>query len=238
MLKVLLESRAPSAPRTRRFASAAASAVLHVALVVAAVALTMPGSVDATVPDPPPAGPIWIAPPAPAPRVAAPSPAPAVPSLREGLRALTIVAPEFTPHKLPPIDVGPAIPPDEIRIGGPGIGTASSIGAGDAALSGGGSVVDERLVDRVPRIVGRAPEPRYPATLREAGVQGRVVVQLVVDTLGRAELGELQVVESAHPLFVDAVRAALARYHFTVGEAGGRKVRTRVQIPFDFTLVQ
>ncbi len=238
MLNILLESRAPRAPRTRRFASAVASAALHVALVVAAVALTMPGSVDATVPDLPPAGPIWIAPPTPAPPAARPSAAPAAPSLPEGLTR-SIAAPVFTPHELPPIDVGPAIPPDEIRIGGGStIGTGSPLGAGDPALLGGGGVLDERMVDRAPRIVGRALEPRYPAPLREAGVQGRVVVQFVVDTLGRAELGELHVVESAHPLFVDAVRAALARYRFTVGESGGRKVRTRVQIPFDFTLVK
>ena len=65
-----------------------------------------------------------------------------------------------------------------------------------------------------------------------------MVVQCVVDTLGRAELAELQVIETAHPLFVDAVCSALARYRFSVGEAAGRKVRTRVQIPCEFALVR
>jgi protein TonB len=64
------------------------------------------------------------------------------------------------------------------------------------------------------------------------------VVQFVVDTVGRAELADLQVIEAPHPLFVDAVRSALARYRFSVGEAAGRKVRTRVQIPFEFTLTR
>ena len=36
--------------------------------------------------------------------------------------------------------------------------------------------------------------------------------------------------------FAESVRAALPRFRFSPGEAGGRKVRTRVQIPFDFTL--
>ena len=63
-------------------------------------------------------------------------------------------------------------------------------------------------------------------------------MQFVIDTLGRAELDGLQVVESAHPQFVEAIRAALARYRFSPGEAGGRRVRTRVQLPFDFALVR
>jgi hypothetical protein len=37
---------------------------------------------------------------------------------------------------------------------------------------------------------------------------------------------------------VESVREALARYRFSVGEAGGRKVRTRVQLPFEFTLAR
>jgi protein TonB len=96
--------------------------------------------------------------------------------------------------------------------------------------------MDERLVDRAPRLAERAIEPRYPTSLREAGIEGRVVVQFVVDTLGRAEVDELHVVESPHPQFVESVRAALARYRFTVGESAGRTVRTRVQMPFQFTL--
>jgi protein TonB len=87
-------------------------------------------------------------------------------------------------------------------------------------------------------VSGRALEPRYPSSLRDAGVQGRVVVQFVVDTLGRAEMAELQVVETPHALFVESVRAALSHYRFSPGEAGGRKVRTRVQVPFDFRLTK
>ncbi|HET7189424.1 MAG TPA: energy transducer TonB, partial [Gemmatimonadaceae bacterium] len=112
------------------------------------------------------------------------------------------------------------------------------VGGGPSILAGSGGVVDERLVDRAPRLMGTAVEPKYPASLRAAGIEGRVVVQFVVDTLGRAELADLQVVETPHTLFVDAVRAALARYRFTVGEAAGRKVRTRVQLPFVFTLTR
>jgi protein TonB len=234
MLNVLLESRAP---RARRMRSTMASAMVHAALIAGAVALTMPGPVKATSVDV--RDPVYITPP---PQPAHPivrrgSPRPDTPT--ESWQPPKVDVPRFVPESLPPIDsVGPTLPPDDIAIGHHGGDTVSPIGVGGPLLGSDGSPVDEHLVDRAPRLLGRALEPSYPASLRQAGVQGRVVVQFVVDTAGRAELTDLQVVETAHPLFVDAVRAALARYHFSVGEAGGRKVRTRVQMPFEFALIR
>ena len=109
-----------------------------------------------------------------------------------------------------------------------------SFGSGGGVLSG--SVLNEMEVDRAPRVLGAAPEPRYPELLRGAGVTGRVVVQFVVDTLGRAEPASVQVMDATRAEFAESVRAALPRFRFSAGEAAGRKVRTRVQIPFDFTL--
>ena len=63
-------------------------------------------------------------------------------------------------------------------------------------------------------------------------------VQFVVDTLGRAEMSGLRVVEESDPLFAQSVRAVLPRYRFSPGEVGGQKVRTLVQVPFEFTIVR
>ncbi len=93
-----------------------------------------------------------------------------------------------------------------------------------------------RALDRAPQMIGLAVQPRYPESLRAAGITGRVVVQFVVDTTGRAEPGSVEVQESPRPEFADAVRAALPRFRFTPGEVNGRKVRTRVQLPFEFSL--
>lgn len=236
MLNVLLESRAR---RPRRVGSTLASALVHAALIAGAVALTLPHPVDARSRVNPPIGPVIFAVP---PRATPPTPSTgarsASPAPDNGPTPTRIDIPVVIPDHLPPIDVGPAIPPDQILIGGSDARPGSPIGGGSSSLTGTGGVVDELLVDRAPRLMGNAPEPKYPASLRAAGIEGRVVVQFVVDTLGRAELGDLQVVESPHPLFVDAVRSALARYRFTIGEAAGRKVRTRVQLPFVFTLTR
>jgi protein TonB len=231
MFDVLLES---SARRPRRAGSTAASALMHGALMAAAVALTVPHAVDAN-PAKPPKPPIYI---------------PIHPEThhdaRSGRRSSgggsqtspkTVTIPIFTSTELPPIDLAiaqPALPePDASaneltkRVGNLGV---------LPSLEYQGGVADEQMVDRVPRVLGRSPEPRYPTALREAGVQGRVVAEFVVDTLGRAEMDGLTLEPQAQPLFNEAVRGVLSRYRFTPGAIGDRKVRTRVQLPFDFTL--
>jgi periplasmic protein TonB len=230
MFDVLLESRArpPRRPRTTL-----ASMLVHGALVAAAIGLTRPGSGRAITPPTPPKPPIYL---------------PMHPETRVDHRTdhrsgpvgaqmgRSIPVPIFNPTELPPIDLAIAVPvaePDTPKASGDFTRRGFPIDGG--WLQYQGDVVDEHNVDRTPRVIGRAPEPRYPAPLRDSGIQGRVVAEFVVDTLGRAEMDGLKV-DAPQALFGEAVRAVLPRYHFTPGEAAGHKVRTRVQLPFDFAL--
>jgi hypothetical protein len=45
------------------------------------------------------------------------------------------------------------------------------------------------------------PAPRYPAALEQAGIIGRVELEYVVDTTGRAEPGSLRTLLTTHPAF-------------------------------------
>lgn len=76
--------------------------------------------------------------------------------------------------------------------------------------------------------------PKYPPDLRAAGIEGEVLVQFVVDTTGRAEMASLEVLQSSHEAFAEAVRVALAEMRFTTADVSGRKVRQLVQLPFVF----
>ena len=232
MLDVLLESRSR---KPRRLAGTIASGLLHAALISAAIAVARPtrgGAVTATRRD---STVIYVVPPAvkrSAPQEQRIGRPPTNPRLPNYDRVLEIPI-------APPVELrGPVIADTAVcRDCTTGAATGSSITTGVVAAAPiGTGVMDVHDVDRAPRLIGRPIEPRYPATLREAGVQGRVIVQFVVDTLGRAEVGDLQVIQSPHVLFTESVREALARYRFVPGEAGGRRVPTRVQIPFDFKL--
>jgi TonB family protein len=78
--------------------------------------------------------------------------------------------------------------------------------------------------------------PRYPDALRSANVQGEVLVQFVVDTLGRAEMNTFRVLRSTDMLFTTAVRSAVPDYEFSPAIKDNRKVRQLVQMPFYFCL--
>src|SRR5437870_4798502 len=73
------------------------------------------------------------------------------------------------------------------------------------------------------------------ATLRRPGTTGTVTVQLVIDTLGRAEPGSL-VLQSSHPGFEGAARAYVLGALFRPGRTHGRAVRVLVRLPISFTL--
>jgi periplasmic protein TonB len=81
-------------------------------------------------------------------------------------------------------------------------------------------------------------QPRYPDILRQAGVEGEVLAQFVVDTTGRAEAGSFKVLKSSHDLFAQSVRSALPSMRFIPAEVGGRKVKQLVQQPFAFTIAK
>jgi len=95
----------------------------------------------------------------------------------------------------------------------------------------------EQVEKQVAVIAGNAP-PRYPEALRQAGVEGRVIAEFVVNELGRTEEASIRFVQSDNHLFEDAVRLALRRMRFIPAEVGGRKVRQLVEMPFVFTLAR
>jgi len=89
-------------------------------------------------------------------------------------------------------------------------------------------------VDRIATAVTEAPV-EYPAMLRHQQVEGRVVAEFVVDTLGRVEPKSVRIVSATHALFANAARSALPRARYTPAELEGRKVRQLVVLPVRFT---
>lgn len=83
-----------------------------------------------------------------------------------------------------------------------------------------------------------ATAPRYPDILRKAGVEGEVLVQFVVDTMGNVEPATFKTLKATHELFASAVREALPGMTFTPARLKGAKVRQLVQQPFSFAMAR
>jgi protein TonB len=230
MLGSLIESR-----RTRAYGGAlgggAVSMVVHAALITGAVYATLraaePRGVDRPVVPLPPLG--DAKPPAP-PKPRAPAP---------GLPAIgpyVLLVPAVVPSEIPPPS---GVPFDPTLFTGVDTGTARPWGrdtvAGPPAPRG--SVYSTEVVEDRPERIG-GPAPLYPEILRQAGIQGQVTVECVVDTAGRAELASVRVVSSTNPLFDTPAREAVAASLFRPGRLGGRTVRVRVLVPLSFVLTR
>lgn len=83
-----------------------------------------------------------------------------------------------------------------------------------------------------------APTPRYPDALREAGVEGEVTLEFVVDTTGRVDGGSVRVISTPADAFVVSVRDALVATRYHPALVGGRRVRQLVRQEFVFSLTQ
>lgn len=92
--------------------------------------------------------------------------------------------------------------------------------------------VDLAVVDEMPVLVS-LPAPRYPEMARQAGVEGRVTLGLLVGRMGRVE--QVRVLESI-PALDEAARAAALEARFTPARWQHRSVRVWVTMPIRFSL--
>jgi TonB family protein len=81
-----------------------------------------------------------------------------------------------------------------------------------------------------------SPLPVYPDLLRQAGVEGQVILEAVVDTTGRVLAQSILVVAVTHPGFVAPARQALLATLFRPAMVAGKAVRTRVRVPYEFAI--
>jgi len=168
-------------------------------------------------PPPPPPPDVVVAPPPP-----------------KGFQVLT--APVEIPDVIPDIDLSKKVT-DEADFSGKGVagGVAKGVEGGKAVVQSDQPYFEFQVEKPVVPAPGSV-SPRYPDMLRQAGVEGEVLAQFVVDTTGRAEPGSLKILKSSHDMFVQSVKNALPNMKFIPAEVGGRKVKQLVQQPFTFSI--
>jgi TonB family protein len=116
---------------------------------------------------------------------------------------------------------------------GPVVDTARAVL--DTARGDERYVVVAAAVDSGPTFIN-CPPPDYPDTLRRARIQGRVILELVIDTLGRPEPGSVRALTSPHDSLSRAAVNAMLACTFTAARFRGRAVRVLVNIPIDFNI--
>jgi protein TonB len=235
MLTTLLES---NAPRQRRRAGTLASICVHTAAIVGAVVATgsaRPNPVRPEIRVTP--GPVFVRPTVQPPDVR---------STRQRAEGTSSDASTVSMPIEPLVVLSPPKPGSDrlgdvdpvALLGADPLGRVTRLGTigGDSlgpALDSGPRTAT--TVDRVAVLLA-PPRPHYPDQLRAAGVTGRVVVRMIVDTLGRVEAGSVAVRESSHDLFTRAVMTSVSGLRFVPAEVGGRRVRMLVDLPFEFRL--
>ena len=79
-------------------------------------------------------------------------------------------------------------------------------------------------------------QPVYPLSLRDANVQGEVVVEFIVNTEGN--VAKVGVVRTTNPGFINAAIASVVRWKFVPGEKDGRPVNTSMVVPILFRITE
>jgi protein TonB len=137
---------------------------------------------------------------------------------------------------LPPLPVIEPIPGTTDHPATAPVGPEKAVGVPlDAWGLGNAAPLPDSLVQERPELLA-TPQPVYPARLREAGVEGSVVVQVVVDTMGRAEPASVRVLQHSESGFDAAALEAIRGARFRPARVWGRAVRVLVQVPVAFRI--
>jgi TonB family protein len=101
----------------------------------------------------------------------------------------------------------------------------------------GDSIMTEFMVDSAVVRYEDGASPAYPESMLRRRIEGSVIVQYVVDTLGHADTLTFRVISATHADFARAVKTTLPRMRFRPAIMANRLVPQLVQQPFAFRIL-
>ena len=105
-----------------------------------------------------------------------------------------------------------------------------------APIALGDSIMTEFMVDSAVVRYEDGAAPTYPESMLKRRIEGSVLVQYVVDTLGHADTATFRVISATHADFANAVKSTLPRMRFRPAIMANRLVPQLVQQPFAFKI--
>ncbi len=141
----------------------------------------------------------------------------------------TVVAVTDIPTSIPPVNLNDKIDPEDFK----GIGVEG--GSASGIMPPGGDVWSPDIVQERPEMLSHPPLV-YPELLKQAGIEGTVIAQAIVDTTGRVEANSIRIVDSPNPGFDQSARDLLLKSLYRPARVYGRAVRVLIQQPIAFTI--
>jgi protein TonB len=129
-----------------------------------------------------------------------------------------------------PIDTPPAQPPSTTTSYRIETALPNAVTGGQGTGSG---FIDVRLLDNAPKVSSQK-RPTYPYGARHDSLEGKVLVEFVVDYSGRVL--NPRVVSSTNSIFEEPTLQAVSQWRFEPGRRDGRTVRFRMMVPVEFHL--
>jgi len=143
----------------------------------------------------------------------------------------TVVAPTDIPTNIPPINLNEKWDPSQFS----GVGVEKGFNLTTDVKVDPGAAFIEAVVDEKPSLVS-PPQLDYPDLLRQAGIEGTVLIEVIIDTTGHAEQASLRVVQSSNKAFEISARDAVMKSLYRPGRVRGQAVRVLVQVPINFNI--
>jgi TonB family protein len=141
----------------------------------------------------------------------------------------TVAVPAQIATDMPAVDLQQRFDPKDYSGSGVEGGRASGI------VVSGNEVYAEALVEERPALLS-APPPVYPALLKQAGIQGRVILPAVIDTTGRVEPASIRILKSPHPAFDQPTKDWVLKALFRPARLRGRGVRVFINLLVDYSI--
>jgi len=227
----LIESRKQRSWRTM-LGNSAASVVFHVIMIIVAVyatlhageniveriqtvAVTLQTEQKKEEPPPPEDQPATVEPPP------------------KGFQTLSI--PTTIPVDIPPPTQSSFNAADFSGVGVEG-GVARGVEGGTGPVISDQPYLEAVVEERPETMAGTCQLPQYPPILQQAGVEGRVLAEFVIDTAGRAEPASLRIVQSTNRAFEPSAREVVLKSIYRPGRMHGEPVRVLVQVPVTFSI--
>jgi TonB family protein len=148
----------------------------------------------------------------------------------------TVVIITEIPTEIPPVNLNERFDPRDYS------GTGVEGGIAQGIVGGTGPVPTdlqqvfvEAVVDEPPiRLSG--PLPVYPPLLKDAGIEGHVIIEVVIGMDGHPEPDSFRIIESTNKAFEKAARDAVMGSLYRPGRMRGQAVRVLVRQPVNFGL--